>query len=198
MSDDYMTTRKGFLLAAASYLGIPEGQLMEPSSIKDDKAGTITVCLAVALTPRDMIGISKRMEAIAQASNCIVTAGEEEPEPMPEPVFAEGPDTQECRARYNRMTKEEKASYGSFGRYVADQAQKQAHEDMLRNAAASNVEGRQVVHIDTPEEAESTNMDAVWLHVDECSQAQVNHAVDWDRDDRHCLVSWAMLTDEQK
>lgn len=141
MSEDYMNTRKDFLMAAASYFGLPEGQLMEPSSMKDD-AGTITVCLAVALTPRDMIGISKRMEAMAQMSNGIVTTGEGE-----------------------------------------------------------KTEGRQVVHIDTPEEAETTNMDAVWLPWEECSQAQMQHAVDsviGGNLGSEYLVQWAMLTDEQK
>lgn len=60
---------------------------------------------------------------------------------------------------------------------------------------------RQVVHVDTPEKPEPTNMDAVWLGFGDVTIAQMQFASDSRNTPAHgneYLIQWAMLTDEQK
>lgn len=178
-----------FLQAAASYFGINPEQLA--GSDWNNADGQLVVAFEFNVSEDDLVGIVERMKVI-KADADLVAAQVEVVEPMTTERMCE------LRGRWNTMQKHERRSIGSFEAYVADQTNKQSHEDMLAASA-----GRQVVHIDTPEEPEPTNMDAVWLPVLECNEAQKTMYSDMRANPEgsgnlEYLIQWAMLTDEQK
>lgn len=73
---DIMGTNDAFILAAASYFGVPVHQVM-PGSHVESAPGTFDVWLRVALTPDDIKGVARRMAAMEDVGD---------PEPRPDQV----------------------------------------------------------------------------------------------------------------
>lgn len=103
---DIHATKESFLVAAASYFGLPDDQVMQGSTVEAGADGSLDVVLRVALTPDDIAGIAGRMKVLAEA--------------QPEPVYAETevPTREQLREQYNALSKQERSHYGSFHHYV--------------------------------------------------------------------------------
>ena len=92
-----------FQAAAVSYFGLPEGTVLIPSD-----PGLIA--FHVELSQAVLAGIAERMAALAKAQDEKAVAA----------PFVPNVPLSELRARYNALSKEGKALYGSFGRYAKD------------------------------------------------------------------------------
>lgn len=106
--NDIHTTKQSFLVAAASYFGLPDTQVMQGSAVETAPGGTIDLVLRISLTPDDVMGIAGRMKVMAEM---------EQPEPGPAP--AEMPSRERMREEYNALDKRARSEFGSFARYVA-------------------------------------------------------------------------------
>lgn len=106
--NDIFSTKQTFLVAAASYFGLPDTQVMQGSTIEAAPGGTIDLVLRISLTPDDMTGIAGRMAALAEM---------EQPEPVQAQV--EMPSRERMREEYNALDKRARSEFGSFARYVA-------------------------------------------------------------------------------
>lgn len=190
------------LQAARSYYGLSDTESCA-TQLYTNQAGQICVAFEIPLSNEDFAAIVKRMQNIQQ------------PDRQPDTAIIEGPTVEAMREAYNALSKAEKGRYGSFARFMAEVSNEIIHvEDSFINGmsdiknprglmAGMAAEGRQVVHVDAPEEPEPVSMDAVWLRRSECTDAQITHSSDsrWapgTHDVAEFLVQWAMLTDEQK
>lgn len=103
-----MTALHNFIRAAASYYGVPVGQLTEGCAI-DSSTGEFEVVLRFALTPDDLAGVAKRMATMLQeqAVDEAIAAQQAEHKAMP------------TRADWDMLTAAERSAYGSFARFKA-------------------------------------------------------------------------------
>jgi len=196
MSEEYATTRQDFLTATASYLGLDIDAISDDSILKTDDAGMMVAVLHVWLKPSDIIGIGKRMQEIAAQNNQAVQV-------HTDTVAIEGPTVEAMREAYNALSKAEKGRYGSFARYMAESSGGIVAEGPAFIVTPGYIAPaeRTVHHVDTPEEPEPTNMDAVWVPFAEATIAQMQHHCDTRHSSEtghEYLIQWAMLTDEQK
>lgn len=177
------------LQAARSYYGLADTDVRK-TDIYTNEAGQPMLVFEIAFTNDEFFGIADRMKAMNQA----------EAQEQPDTAIIEGPTVEAMREAYNALSKAEKGRYGSFARYMAESST--GIIDVYTGEPYENLLKRDVVHVDTPEEPAPTSMDAVWLPLDECSEAQKQFAVDWsnvgDEAGPQLLIQWAMLTDEQK
>ena len=191
------------LQAARSYYGLADTDVRK-TDIYTNEAGQLMCVLEFVLTNDDIVNIVEHMGELQQ------------PDAQPDTAIIEGPTVEAMREAYNALSKAEKGRYGSFARYMAEssggivdigqQARADYYDSMVSDTAATLLAtspGRQVVHVDAPEEPEPVSMDAVWLKERECSPAQIAHASDsrWGEGEKYSaeyLIQWAMLTDEQK
>ena len=189
------------LQAARRYYGLADTESCT-TQLYTNQAGQACVAFEIALSNEDFAAIVERMKAMQQ------------PDTQPDTAIIEGPTVEAMRDAYNALSKAEKGRYGSFARYMAEssggivdigqQARADYYDSMVSDTAAkllATSPGRQVVHVDAPEEPEPVSMDAVWIRA--CDIELLKHAMasDWKRgDDYHmwCLMNPAMLTDEQK
>lgn len=126
-SADITETSQAFVLAAASYFGVPVHQVMHGSGVQADQ-GTFDVLLRVSLTPDDIAGVAGRMKAMAEAP---------QHEPVQAPPVAFSRD--EMREVYNALTPEERSQYGSFARYVSAQYAADPYVVQAQGATADEV-----------------------------------------------------------
>lgn len=183
------------LKAARSYYGLADTESCT-TQLYTNQAGQTCVAFEIALSNEDFAAIVQRMQNMQQ------------PDTPPDTAIIEGPTVEAMREAYNALSKAEKGRYGSFARYMAESSGVIV-EGGYREGAQRFIdacEGRQVVHVEAPEEPEPVSMDAVWISSDDCSEAQRIHSSDYridpQRQGQHTyyeyLIQWAMLTDEQK
>jgi len=170
-----------FLDAAASYFGLADTSIRKKECFTD--SGELVMVFEIPLSIDDIEGITQRMKVMREES---VAEPEIDLSAVPYPA------PEEMRQAYNALSPAEKSRYGSFARFMA------MGGDAEQAPPTEGAGARQVVHLDTPEEPEPTNMDAVWVNDEECSPAQRQFASDSDFILRRHLIQWAMLTDEQK
>lgn len=179
------------LQAARSYYGLADTESCT-TQLFTNQAGQTCVAFEIPLSNEDFAAIVQRMQNMQQ------------PDTQPDTAVIEGPTVEAMREAYNALSKAEKGRYGSFARYMAEASngiiESNAAPDIASIMAESIEEynGRQVVHIDAPEEPEPVSMDAVWLTIYEATEAQKMHASEYDVDKGLLLVQWAMLTEEQR
>lgn len=182
------------LQAARSYYGM-DSTPVGKCEMYTNEHGSMRLVIEIPVTGDDFIAIGQRMKAMQEAESQQVEQA---------PVFGEDLDTHAMRQQYNALSKAERGKYGSFGVYMTSMSNGiiEAKEElanpipMPRSSHNTEHPGRQVVHVDAPEEPEPVSMDAVWLHERECTEAQKVHASDYAYP--RFYVQWAMLTDEQK
>lgn len=103
-----MSALNDFIVAAASYFGLPDSRVTEGSTI-DDRDGEMGLILRIALTPDEVVGIGKRMgvllseKAVDDAQRAKVG------------VEVHLPSNVELRAAWTALTRAERSAYGSFG-----------------------------------------------------------------------------------
>lgn len=180
------------LQAARSYYGLADTESCT-TQLFTNQAGQACVAFEIALSNEDFAAIVQRMQNMQQ------------PDTQPDTAIIEGPTVEAMREAYNALSKAEKGRYGSFARYMAESGGSIVKGGYREGAQRfiDACEGRQVVHVDAPEEPEPVSMDAVWLKTAQCTDAQRTHSSDCRispecRGDFEYLVQWAMLTDEQK
>lgn len=193
------------LQAARSYYGLADTDSCT-TQLFTNQAGQACVAFEIPLSNEDFSAIVQRMQNMQQS------------EKQPDTAIIEGPTVEAMRDAYNALSKAEKGRYGSFARYMAEssggileQREDSALQDYIDQRSMQKPEmmkpdmltgtGRQVVHVDAPEEPEPVSMDAVWLTSSDTSFAQREFASDRDSQpgqESKYLIQWAMLTDEQK
>lgn len=189
------------LQAARSYYGLADTDVRKTDIYTND-AGQPMLVFELALSAEDFIAIGDRMKNMQQ------------PDTQPDTAIIEGPTVEAMREAYNALSKAEKGCYGSFARYMAESSDGIVDADPLGAEAFNRryVElggvlpddhtNRQVIHVDAQEEPEPVSMDAVWLEITECTDAQKQLYSDMRHDpatgNLDYLIQWAMLTDEQK
>lgn len=106
-----MSTLQDFILASASYFGIPAEQIMDGSTI-DASQGDFDVVLRVSLTPDDLKGVAGRMATM------LLDRKADEAVAFSAPAEAGPPDGM-LREAYGNLTKAERSRHGSFARFKA-------------------------------------------------------------------------------
>jgi hypothetical protein len=205
------------LQAARSYYGLADTDVRK-TDIYTNEAGQPMLVFELALSAEDFIAIGARMQNMQQPDTQPDTAIIEGPtvEAMREAYNALSKAEKGRYGSFARYMTE--FSTGIIDVYTGEpynvpappappptrtvvngRETKESIEAtrVLREQNKASTE-RQVVHVDTPEEPEPTNMDAVWLSSDDATYVQRMHASDTDFPNSRYLVQWAMLTDEQK
>lgn len=104
-----MTALTDFVVAAGSYFGLPEGRVMEGSTV-ETKDGEMELVLRIVLSSDDVVGIGKRMGVLlAQAES---DARVEDMEPIL-------PSREALRAQYNSLPASQRSAFGSFAKFKA-------------------------------------------------------------------------------
>jgi len=173
------------LQAARSYYGLADTESCT-TQLFTNQAGQTCVAFEIPLSNEDFAAIVQRMQNMQQ------------PDTQPDTAIIEGPTVADLRRDYDALSRVDKGRYGSFARYI------EHGSNGVLTVKEDGSMGRKVVHVDTPEEPEPTNMDAVWIPAWEVSDAQMQFASD-RREVKapsamhvEYLIQWAMLTDEQK
>lgn len=183
------------LQAARSYYGLADTDVRK-TDIYTNEAGQPMLVFELALSAEDFIAIGARMQKMQQ------------PDTQPDTATIEGPTMEEMRKQYDALGKAGKGKYGSFGSYMAVISSGivsdaiAGHMDSVTQTISNAKEGRQVVHVDAPEEPEPVSMDAVWLLGSEIPPGMQfessDQRINVEKGDFEYLIQWAMLTDEQK
>lgn len=108
------TVLNNFVVAAASYFGLPLDQLM-PGSTLDTSMDDMELVLRIKPTMEDVEGIAKRM-GVLRVEHEVDQAQAAKAQAQAE---AEEPSVAMLRAQYNSLPAAQKSAFGSFGRYVA-------------------------------------------------------------------------------
>lgn len=112
-----MSALNDFAVAAGSYFGMPEGRVMQGSTV-DVSNGDMELVLRIVLTTDDVVGIGKRMgvmmvEAQVDAQQAAQQAAQ---------AAARMPPREALRTQWNSLPASQRSAFGSFHKYV------QAHE----------------------------------------------------------------------
>lgn len=120
--NNIMDTNDAFILAVASYFGVPVDQVMAGSGVETAQ-GAFTVVLRVALTPDDIKGVASRMEALAEVDD--PRPGDDEKitiQPTPTIVITPQQLNESLLVRmrneYNALSHIARARFGSLEGYV--------------------------------------------------------------------------------
>lgn len=208
------------LQAARSYYGLADTESCT-TQLFTNQAGQTCVAFEIALGNEDFVAIIERMQNMQQFDNSPDTAIIEGPtvEAMREAYNALSKAEKGRYGSFARYMTE--CSTGIIDVYTGEPYNvpappvppptrtvvngRETEESIEATRAWSEqnkaINERQVVHVDTPEEPEPTNMDAVWLTASDTSFAQREFASDCRKEvgqRSEYLVQWAMLTDEQK
>lgn len=215
------------LQAARSYYGLADTDVRK-TDIYTNEAGQPMLVFELALSAEDFIAIGARMKNMQQPDTQPDTAIIEGPtiEAMREAYNALS-KAEKGRygsfARYMTDWSKDICAVDGSAQYKAPENEgisrveqrMMDEEHRLLNGtsdiknpiglmASMEAEGRQVVHVDAPEEPEPVSMDAVWLWEDDATVPQKLHASDTRHHNRdgdyvmQYLVQWAMLTMEQR
>lgn len=105
-----MTALTDFMVAAASYMGLPDGQVLEGSTV-DASSGDLELVLRVSVTADDLVGIGKRM-GVLMAQKAVDDAQRVK-------AWVDAPEltNEELRAAWQALEPSEQSRHGSFGRY---------------------------------------------------------------------------------
>lgn len=108
-----MNALSDFLVATASYFGLPDGVVVEGSTV-DASSGDLEVVLRVQLKPDDLVGIGKRM-AVLMTQKAVDDA-------QAAKVGAEvaGPSNEALRAAWQALGPSERSGFGSFAKFKAE------------------------------------------------------------------------------
>lgn len=110
-----MNALNDFVVAAGSYFGLPEGRVMQGSTL-DVGNGELELVLRIVLTSDDTVGIGKRMGVMLteKATDEAVAARRA----TEAPAFVM-PTNDELRALWDALDKTERSKHGSFGKFKA-------------------------------------------------------------------------------
>ena len=182
------------LQAARSYYGLADTESCT-TQLFTNQAGQACVAFEIALSNEGFAAIVQRMQNMQQ------------PDTQPDTAIIEGPTVEAMREAYNALSKAEKGRYGSFSNYLKEGSQGilEAKDNHLSLSELLTLveerSGRQVIHVDAPEEPEPVSMDAVWLKQSDVDQDKWHFASDHkigEDNEYMLLMNPAMLTDEQK
>lgn len=209
MSTDILDTSGAFFKAAASYFGLPLDQVILGSQ-RATVDGVFRLTLDIALTPADLIGITRRMEQIEQDRAVM-----DEPQPgatsmgiqaSQEPSYedvARNPQAfrdagqeldklkqlEDAGVAYGNLSAAEKSQYGSRFKFVLHIARTMDGIEALST-------GREVKHIDTEQETDD-KVEFVWLTPEQATDAQKQFASEVDSTGKYA-INVQMLTAEQR
>lgn len=125
-----MNALNDFVVAAGSYFGLPEGRVMDGSTV-DATSGDMELVLRVVLTSDDIEGIARRMgvmriELLADEAHARLKAKQE--------AVAQ-PTDKELRAQYDQLPAHQKSGFGSFAKYKAKYQESEAMVAAIERAA---------------------------------------------------------------
>ena len=164
--------------AAISYFGLPEGTTL----VEGGPVGAFA--FIIPLTEEHLRGIADRMKVMD--------------EPIEQVVFtpSEMKTREQLRAEYNALSPQQRARFGSFGRFESQALMGVAGEDAIEPSEGEG--GRKVQHVDAPVEEESGLPDAVWVPGYALDASQILMASDHNVTRNRYLVQVAMLNDTQR
>lgn len=201
--DDSYLIGQDFGRGVASWFGLDENKVTSEIKMHTELHKPFAVTLTICLSAEDVIGIGKRMEAMREM----------QPDPLPQedlsavpyPVFS----SEEARARYNALSKEERSRYGSFARFaqgapLREESKVDHYMHSVEEYLADPSYGRKVSHIDAPEEEDKSGTSVVpslWIKGSDIDPGIYHMACDYKRDDDGeiwCLMLACVLTEEQR
>lgn len=106
-----MTALTDFVVAAGSYFGLPEGRVMEGSTV-DVSNGEMELVLCIRLTSDDVASIGKRMGVL------LVEAKVDAAQAAKRDVVGV-PSNSEMRDQWNSLPAHQKSAFGSFAKFKA-------------------------------------------------------------------------------
>lgn len=163
-----MSALNDFVVAAGSYFGLPEGRVMQGSTV-DTSNGEMELVLRIVLTTDDVVGIGKRV-GVLQTQAQVDAA-----QAIKRDVVGV-PSREELRAQYNSLPDHQRSAFGSFHNYL------KAYEQADPYAAP----------------ADSPTIPAhVWVPGSELTATQLSMAMSMDADGRYAMDPDS-LTEEQR